>query len=338
MLEAKLRTETEQARRDLTIKMIESYKSPGPSYSYKLVYSFPSMRYDRTAVKRVADEVGASSQETRAVHNRSFTGIDFRRKIAASVSQVSDNELRFFVRLPTASLGMRSYAAEGPDDQCLESLLSHPGITTIEGRESIGNSDTIILKVGPGIPAANRPTGLGDGGYVKLWVAPSHNYLAIRKQYHVILPTVTKLDKGDGIYTIELSDFRSVPDTARQNMSVQFPFLITYADAGGTTISKVNSVVINGTLARDEFNPAIPPDFVVSVDRGMGRKLAGGMPAKSRVVDDVVKRARATLASSAPRAPDADSWGFRLGIAGALVCTSCLVILYLLKRGVGHAR
>ncbi len=338
MLEEDLKRETEPAKRDLIVKAIESHKSSGTAYSYSLSYAFPSMRYDRMALEQAGGEVGPSSREIRAVDDRRFTGIDFQRKLAVSVSQVSENELRFFVRLPTASIGMKSYPVEGPDDQCLESLLSHPGMTTIEGHEQIGNTATIILKVGPGIPGANRPTGLGDDGYVKLWLAPSHNYLAIRKEYQVILPVPTKMERSEGVYTIALADFRSVPDKARRNSSMQLPFLITYRDPVGTTISKVASVAINGTLAPHEFDPPIPPEFVVSVNKGIGRKLAGGRTAMSRVVGDTVKRARAILASSPPEAPNTYSPIPYLGIAGVLVCTVGLAILYLLKRRVGHAR
>ncbi len=298
-LKARLRETTNAAEREKISRRIESYDPPrSSSSSYKLSYAFPSMRFDRTDSISTERDWQKLTRRIRAIDHRSFVGIDLESKFALKVSQVSDKELEMFSRLPTSSLGLKSYHAGGPDDQCLESLLSVPKVTLLEGNQKLMGLDAIVVRVGPGIPIDVRPNGLGDSGYVKLWLAPSHGYLAIRKEFHVIQSVNSESKASEDIFSVELADFRPVRDSSRPNSTVDFPFSISFRDGAGTTISKISSVVINSALPPNEFRPSIPEGFSVSADGGMVTKLVGGIKAKDHAVKAAAKTARVLLETS----------------------------------------
>jgi hypothetical protein len=347
-LEERLATANNPKVRERLSATIQQYRSGRSSYECELTYAYPSMRLQ---VRRDRQDQEAPP-ETRgmpdtiwATNGSSFTAIDHRTRQAEKQSRVSDQSLRLFDRLPTAAIGLRSFPGPGrPDDRCLISLLSHPRITSIEGHELVEGVDTVILKVGPGIPAPDRPGFMGNGDYLKLWLAPSYSFLAIRKEYHFVgAPALDKAAVGTGtkvvdqVHCVALSDFRPVTDLARGNTKTRLPYLITYRDLAGTTSWRVSSMTINSPLAQDQFGPAIPRGFGVSVD-GLPHKkyLSGGLAEKKRVVSESVTAARALLASSPPHAEPAFS-SFQVGGAVALFCGISIVVLLVIRRKARHA-
>jgi hypothetical protein len=334
-LEGRLAIATEPAQRQSLTDRIAKARARTARFACELIYAFPSIRFERAALESDGSDGVVPKSEIFATSNRKFTAVDMRTQSAAVSSQVSNNQLRSFTLLPTTSIGLRSYPVEGPFSQSLDSLLSEPQATYLEGRESLRSIDTIVLRVGPGIPKAHRPDGYGDDDYVKLWLAPRMSHLAIKREYHTKSPRPASRGADTPVRSVELADFRPVPDVAGLGADVYLPFSITRRGAFGSWTCTISSIKVNGGVIPSEFQPSFPPGFGVSVDGGKQYVLVGGPSAKRQHITKSLDSARRLLRTSPARAtsPALETYPIVIGIG----CTVCFGALYLLRRRRQHA-
>jgi len=289
-----------------------------------LIDAYPSFRLDATERRAFANGSTEELRTLQLVHEGRITDIDLTHN---SVREKKLERVAAFQHLPVFALGRR---LRGTLNQPVSTLLEFPEVTTLEGTELVHGAETIVIKVGPGLPASGRPPGASERDWFKLWLAPSYSHLPIRADYHQALTSVKGLDEV--VHRTELSDFQPAHDRARGEQ-VLFPRLLTYDQPGGKIEWRVSRVVLNEALPADTFRASIASGFLVSRDGAIPTvRLSGGRDAQRQIVGETVSSATDMLTRSPPARPTDVPWLISPRVLVPLGFFAVLVGLFFLRR------
>ncbi len=291
-----------------------------------LLYQPPNIRQEYETL--LEPGAGPTEGESRALtyYDKKYTQTDLLHKaVHLDTKGRMDVEL-VFSQIPVHALGL---VLPRTPSQPLSSLLQFPDITREVGQETIGRLKTIVLTIGPGVPAGVRPVSASESYEVRLNLAPELDYLPLKATYSFV--------KGFSI-TTELADFQDARDLARK-ANLQFPHSLAWTDPGGVWRWNVKNVVVNPRLTVTDFSPTFPADFMISRDGGpFGPASPTGRAGPTRQVARKIANKGAELLAASP-APAAGGWGAANPMVPALLATLVLFLtlfMYVRKRRRTH--
>jgi len=299
----------------------------------ELLDAFPSLRLEVRTLWSFPDGTKEEEHILKIAHDNSYKEIKFNYNRAYTSDNVQ--MFKFSSNMPTIALGRH---VEGALGQPLSTLLTRPEVTTIEGRESVHGIEAVVLKIGPTVAPGHSIQGLPGKSWVKLWLAPSRNYLAIKMEYHYINSSETtgpsdneKTENDRNVHTYELADFQPVSDQARGE-TVMFPHQLTYTDTVGTTHWQINQVEINPSVSSKDFEKDTPSDFLVSHNGAVPKvRLSGGEAAQQKAVSETTQAARELLAQT-PASASGSQGSFLLRFVLPFGLLLTVVSLVLIRR------
>jgi hypothetical protein len=292
--------------------------------TYTLLDAFPSFRLDINVQRRLPDGSSEHSHVRKIVHDGQYTEIDPGRKTVNTTRSVN---MRLLPRSPINALGRRVDWGLG---QPLTQLLKHPDITTLIGQEKLHGIDTVIVKVGPGLPGDCLPENVGERTYYKFWLAPSYYHLPIKSEFNFEIVNASRPEPHFAVHSTELSDFQPARDNARKQ-DIPFPRVLTFTDKLGTTHWDVERVAINVPATAQAFRPVIPDGFLISRDGSVPTvTLSGGPEAKGRAVKATIQQAAKEL-SQAPLPASRRRSTIQLRTVVPLVFLVVIVLLILIR-------
>jgi len=289
-----------------------------------LIDAYPSLRLDTKERRTFPDGSTVELRTLQFVHEGRITDIDLTHN---SVIEKKLERISVLENQPAFALGRR---LRGTLNQPVSTLLELPEVTALEGTEEIHGTKTVVIKVGPPLPASHRPAGASERDWVRLWLGPSYSHLPIRADYHQALTAIKGVDEV--VHRTELADFQPARDEMRDEQ-VLFPRLLTYDQPGGKIEWRVSRVVLNEAVPADTFRASIPTGFLVTRDGVVPTvRLSGGREAQQRIVSETVKSAADMLAQSPPARSTDVSWPMSPRVLVPLGFLAVLVGLFFLRR------
>lgn len=263
-----------------------------------LLYAFPSMKLDTVSRWRSADGGEGHDHFLKIVHDNRYVEVQFHDKNTHVKSGI---DWSMMAGRPTEAAGIE--IPGGPGNP-LSMLLRFPGITTLEGHETLDGVETVVLAIGPGLPAGAGSKWFKEGSAVKLWLAPSLDFLPLRTEFRFYTPSdAVPAQLPEGTKRFEVQDFRPVKDLARGE-ELMFPHRMSEADAGGTRRWEIRGVMINVVTSEADFADPTPESFLVSRDGAVPVvELKGDATVRDRIARETTQAARELMGQSVPAAP-----------------------------------
>jgi hypothetical protein len=263
--------------------------------SYDLLDAFPSLRLAIRFRKAFPDGTVEEHRVCKYMRGSRYTEVDDEHK----ATYYREGGTGGFPRTPLNVLGRRLYASL---NRPLSAMLEVPSITVVEGTEMVRGLETVVLRVGPGIPPSHRTSGATGKEWMRLWLAPARSHLAVRAEFYIPRlrdnpPPANGVARAEDYYIhrAELDDFQPAHDQAR-NEDLSFPRLITYTDPAGTMRWRIERITINAPTSPRDFDPTIPSGYLMSRDGAAPSvKLNGGRTAERRVLADTSRAAKEIL-------------------------------------------
>ncbi len=342
LLKAKRQKQLETANPETrrALEQIEERAKANTTVECMLLYDFPSLRLDTRTIRVFPDGSSEEDRRQRIAYKGTHKEMNYNNKTVNIKNTSIDTST--LSALPTVALGL---CMKRTLDRPLSESLKYPAATTLEGREMISGRETVVIKIGPQFTADDRPAGLSEGSWMRLWLAPSLSYLAIRTEYHTVhkgIPLGKVADRPDNaehdffIDCFELSDFQPARDEARDEI-LPFPRVLIHTKPGGTTRWDISDVRVNLPISPKDWESATPEGFLESRDGIVPTiRLSGGQLEQMRRVEETMRAANGLLAQTPPPASEG-GWLSSLRILVPIVLLILTVSFILLAWRQRHA-
>lgn len=221
-------------------------------YEGKLIEAFSSLKLE-VQMKTVGRNGPVSTgREVKILHNGKFFAVSGVQQIE---TVRSDGDASKFGTLPTDYFGLRFL---GSKQQSLGRFVFDNEVRFI-GMEELDGRRCAVLQIGP-FKVKETPPGLEPNTWVKIWAAPSMNYLPLKYLIHRpflerdVMPGVEKFDSE-----VKLSDYR--PITTTEGSIIRFPFRLDCTNEATRTEILINRVELNPPVREDTFKTEIPAAY-----------------------------------------------------------------------------
>ena len=327
-------------------KKLTERGSPVSVSTHDLLDAYPSFRHLWEVESTYKDGGVDRTHHEHYVQDGRLTSVNRKFK------QVSSSDVGKEALLQRTPLNAIGYRRPMTLNMRVTELLQFPEVTTILGKEEIAGVSALHIKVGPELPQSvrNHPQA-NEHTFCELWLDPARSFLPMQideyfeNQYEgkrgfgddagVVMHRVTGNDGEEREflrYRMGVQEFMQARDLAR-NESLLFPKRSSFEDGGGTVLWEVTLAEINPPVTRNDFQPTVPRDYLVIVDREVRMPtMKGGTEGRQQRFDEDARKAREAIAASVPSKPSGSGeysvWRFALPVALALVIVSLVALKF----------
>lgn len=325
-------------------KKLKERGRPVTVSTHEWLDAYPSLRHLWDVEITYSDGAVERTHHEHYVRNGRLTSVN--RKIK-QVSTSAVGKQALLQRNPLNAIG---YRLPMTLNMRVTELLQFPDVTTIVGKEEIAGVSALHLKIGPDLPQSvrNHP-GANEQMFCEIWLDPARSFVPMQideyleNQYEgkrgfgdddgVVMHRVTGDDGQEREflrYRMAVQEFMQAQDLARRE-PLPFPKQSSFEDGGGTYLWEVALAEINPPVSDSDFQPRVPGDYMVIVDREVRMPtIKGGTNGRQQRFEDDARKARDALAASVPSKPPRSGefsvWRYALPGVLALVIVSLLAL------------